>query len=162
MGAAVFGSIRYVRFQPALLQPCLDAATGVSATASGGAGRAFTDLLVASVLDRALWTQKTDVFALPPGCDMCMGDVCGGSSTTSMTRAVKKWLREGGLGAQTIWLSLADTNERIYEAFSQLTLASDAQDGAYMRTLSLLMATPSEDWLDFDAEVSSIVENRRK
>jgi hypothetical protein len=76
-----------------------------------------------------------------------------------MTRAVKKWLAQGGADAQATWSALADTNVRIYEAFAQLTAASDAQEGAYTRTLSLLMGTPSSNWLEFCAEVRSIVGN---
>jgi hypothetical protein len=79
-----------------------------------------------------------------------------------MTRAVKKWLTEGGTEAQTTWSALADTNLRIYEAFMQLTAASDAQEGAYTRTLSLLMGTPSNEWLDFCAEVRRFVGNLPK
>ena len=72
IAASVYGSVIYQRFEPLGLQPCMEESCDAS-------------LLYAAVHTDELWYQLTiQPFHLPAGIDIIMGDVCGGSSSTSM------------------------------------------------------------------------------
>lgn len=49
-----------------------------------------------------------------------MGDVCGGSSSTSMAKEVLKWRTTSPVVATEIWTELAATNESIHSQFQVL------------------------------------------
>jgi phosphomevalonate kinase len=42
-----------------------------------------------AVNSKEKWTQSIAPFSLPEGLDIVMGDVCGGSSSTSMVRTTR-------------------------------------------------------------------------
>ena len=144
VGSAVYGSILYRRFAPAPLKSCLDAGDELT-----------LKTLKECVLDRVCWTQSIQCFSLPPGCDLAMGDVCGGSSTTSMTSAVKRWLKDDPT-APVLWSELAACNDKISRQFSSLSALADEKEVAYTKALSLLMALPSVDWLNVVVEEEDV------
>jgi len=91
VAAAVYGSMQYVRFSPAILdvkahdslsaaQPSVIAAL-VLATSSQGAGHFFD--------------HSIEAWSLPPQMHLVVGDVRGsGSSTPSMVSAINKWRKD--------------------------------------------------------------------
>lgn len=65
------------------------------------------------------------IFKSIPGIDIIMGDVCGGSSSTSMAKEVLKWRTTSPVIATEIWTELASTNESIYDQFQVLNRLHD-------------------------------------
>jgi len=136
VGSAVFGSIIYTRFDASGLKGCID-----SANLSG-------KVLLDAVQSETMWTQTTTPFNLPPGLGLIMGDVCGGSSSTSMARAVLSWL-DNKKGAKEIWDELRATNNKIRENFSSMIDASNNKEATYMRALRVVSSTQSVIWPTF-------------
>lgn len=137
VGSAVYGSIIYRRFDATALKDCLEADTDNGIPDSSTLRRA--------VKDNSRWNQCVDKFSLPPGLDLMMGDVNGGSSTTSMTRKVKHWLKHGGESATKVWTDLAAVNERIASALDALTDIS-AQSELYNKSLVYLCNHDPKEW----------------
>ena len=51
-------------------------------------GHATPQQLYDAITTERLWTQKIIPFSLPPGLEIMMGDVCAGSSSTSMVNTL--------------------------------------------------------------------------
>jgi phosphomevalonate kinase len=100
VAAAVYGTQTYSRFPPTILD-------GVLANAT-------VESIYSTVMDREEWTQKIQPLNLPLGFDIVMGDVCGGSESTSMAKAVLKW-RKNSASAESKWRELGAINLVIYE-----------------------------------------------
>lgn len=84
-----------------------DAGTGSGAGAGDAAvaaDRASPDAFVAAFTSD--WGFGIAPLQLPPGLDLAMGDVHGGSETPSMVRKVLAWRGEGGEEAGRIWAGL--------------------------------------------------------
>lgn len=71
VSSAVYGTQVYERFDPSILNACLP---------SDVSSRTIYE----TVMNQSAWNQVIHPFSLPPGLDLMMGDVCGGSSSTSM------------------------------------------------------------------------------
>lgn len=95
VSSAVYGSQKYVRFSPSLLQHLLpeeDKETRDIASVHKG------------IVDP--WDNSVEAFAMPSFLRVVLGDVCGGSNTPSMVSKVLKWKREGGDQAAELWQKL--------------------------------------------------------
>jgi phosphomevalonate kinase len=75
VSAAVYGSQIYQRF---------DQANFKDEYASISQQKICDDALFSCVTNEELWDQTVEALALPPGLDVVMGDVMGGSSSSSM------------------------------------------------------------------------------
>ena len=137
VGSAVYGSIIYRRFDATALKDCLEAETET--------GIPNAAVLRNAVLDGNRWNQCVDRFTMPPGLDLMMGDVNGGSSTTSMTKKVKHWLKTGGDQAATVWSDLAVVNEKIASALDELNEIS-VDTEVYNKSLVHLCNHDPKEW----------------
>ncbi len=106
VAAAVYGTQTYSRFPPSILDAVLE--------------RPTPDTIYTAVMDRDNWTQRTQALNLPAGFDVIMGDVCGGSESTSMAKKVISW-RKSGPEAEGLWQSLGNVNTKILEKLRVLT-----------------------------------------
>jgi phosphomevalonate kinase len=112
VSAAVFGSISYERYSPALLSrfigngqappTCDDIAAVVGAHSSVDA-----------------WDHGAEPFGLPDGLEIVLGDIAQGSSTPSMVRRVKAW-RKNNAGSDALWFALRNANEVVKAGLSAL------------------------------------------
>lgn len=100
VAAAVYGTQTYARFPKHILDPVFE--------------NRSVESVYNAVMDREMWTQVIQPLNLPKGFDIVMGDVCGGSESASMAKAVLKW-KESGLKAESLWNELGDTNRAIHE-----------------------------------------------
>ncbi|KAF9881664.1 phosphomevalonate kinase [Colletotrichum karsti] len=102
VAAAVFGSCRYRRFSPALLE-------GLGAPGSPGFGEA----LVRKVDEFQAWDVEVDKegVSLPPGACLRMCDVDCGSQTVGMVKKVLAWRKADAEGSKTLWDELQGKNE---------------------------------------------------
>lgn len=71
VSAAVYGSQIYTRFSAEGFTSCME-------------NNASSETIYSSIMDKTLWNQTITPISLPPMMDLIMGDVCGGSSSTSM------------------------------------------------------------------------------
>ena len=96
------------------------------------------------MLDADIWNQKIVSFTLPPPLSLMMGDVCGGSSSVSMAKAVLEWRRKPD--SEATWNALADCNNHIATAFQELA-ALDAKNREWFeRSVESMAHHPLSDW----------------
>jgi phosphomevalonate kinase len=133
VGSATYGSIIYQRFDPSALQKCI----GKNVPSS---------IIYETVNDTETWCQQTSPFTLPPGLDIVMGDVCGGSSTTSMAKKVMKWLKDKKAEATPIWNDISATNTMIHLTVQQLGLFAQSHPEAYKAATTALADSNTSTW----------------
>lgn len=104
VAAAVFGSSRYRRFSPAILE-------GIPS--SGAAG--FAESLVRKVDGYLEWDTEIakDQVALPPGVVLRMCDVDCGSQTVGMVKKVLEWRKKSPEESKKLWDDLQARNEAL-------------------------------------------------
>lgn len=80
--------------------------------------------------------HTADPWKLPPGLDIIVGDVRGGgSSTTSMVRAVNAWRAEKGSEAAEVWNTLCQLSANVSEHVQALSTAAQSDREAYQSAL---------------------------
>jgi len=138
VSAAVFGSQVYKRFDPRGFETCMEAANGSSVN---------DNVIFAAVTDQTLWAQGTvQTVALPHGLDIVMGDVCGGSSSTSMARAVLEWKKEKSELSVKVWNSLAEANLAVQEQFSLLRSCELNYSADFRAVMKHASARSADSW----------------
>lgn len=85
VSSAVYGTQIYQRFDPENINRAFDMLNVLDSTPGSDAtiAKQVFDFLV----DRSVWTEQRARFQLPPGLDIVLGDVCGGSSSSSMVHS---------------------------------------------------------------------------
>jgi phosphomevalonate kinase len=116
VSAAVYGSQLYQHF---------DQDNFKAEYASISQQKICDDALFTCVTNEDLWDQTVAALELPPGLDVIMGDVMGGSSSSSMARGVLKWKNSPvETEAPAIWNGLAENNKAISQVLGELLQAS--------------------------------------
>jgi phosphomevalonate kinase len=151
ISAAVYGTQVYVRFDPAPLLPCLDS------TAS-------YDIIFDTATNAEIWNQLTNPFSLPPGLNIVMGDVCGGSSSASMAKEVMSWLKEKPMQSASVWAALAEANKLIFDGFSKLNSLAESKPKEYLDDITKAATLTADKWSleNDDSGVFSLLQNIRK
>lgn len=132
VSAAVYGTQSYKRFSAESLSACMN--------------NASPSVIFNTVNDASLWTQQTEPFSLPPSFDLVMGDVCGGSSSTSMAKAVLKWRSDKPIDAEIIWSKLGNVNKDIHKLLQQLSVAYQINTKGYEDVLNKVSEQTSVQW----------------
>lgn len=132
VSAAVYGTQLYVRFSASGFSKCMEP-------------NPSSDIVYESVMNDALWGQTMTPFSLPPCFDIVMGDVCGGSSSTSMAREVLKWKAENP-EAPTLWKTLGETNLLVYNAFVALNTLATRDSSLFNNVLKSLAEKRASEW----------------
>jgi phosphomevalonate kinase len=123
----------YIRFDPEPLKPYLDASSSPK-------------LIHEAARSCSLWNQTVSPFILPPGISIMMGDVCGGSSSTSMAGTVMTWMKENRQQSSTVWATLAEANKSIYEGLQELIRISKDMPEKYRNDIETAANLTSEKW----------------
>lgn len=77
------------------------------------------------------WDCKTDKLDVPPGVELVLGDVRGGSKTPGMVKRVLHWRATKSAEANELWSKIAKFNGTIEACFSALTEQHAADANAY-------------------------------
>ena len=123
----------YSRFDTTPLMACLEPG-------------ASSKLIYDSALSTTIWNQQTSPFALPLGIEIVMGDVCGGSSSTSMARDVMDWVKHKPMQSASVWAALAEANKNIYEALLKLLEISRATPDQYAMDITKASTLTADKW----------------
>lgn len=137
VAAAVYGTQLYRRFSPDGFASCMEA-------------NADYHLIYQSIMNQSLWTQTIQSFSLPLHMDIIMGDVCGGSSSTSMAKEVLKWRKDKPESASIIWDSLSTVNVDIYECFESIKLFQANNIDEYTSTMLWASGKISSEWITYN------------
>ncbi|KAF7981860.1 hypothetical protein HWV62_31411 [Athelia sp. TMB] len=153
VSAAVFGSQLYTRFDPARLQPLMDADAFVARPL-----KAFL-----SSADQAL-DHRVEPFKLPPLTRMMLADVDAGSDTPSLVGKVLKWRKaESAQGqrrrcipatskltrvsADALWTSLNQSNQSFAKTLLDLSDLYVEDKDTYTLTAERLSSLPHKEVL---------------
>jgi phosphomevalonate kinase len=85
VSSAVYGTQIYQRFDPENINRAFDMLNALDS--SPGPNAAASKQIFELLNDESVWTQRCMRFQLPPGLDIVLGDVCGGSSSSSMVNS---------------------------------------------------------------------------
>ncbi|KAF7967857.1 hypothetical protein HWV62_32868 [Athelia sp. TMB] len=153
VSAAVFGSQLYTRFDPARLQPLMEADAFVARPL-----KAFL-----SSANQAL-DHRVEPFKLPPLTRMMLADVDAGSDTPSLVGKVLKWRKaESAQGqrrrciptmskltrssADALWTSLNQSNQNFAKTLLDLSDLYVEDKDAYTLAAERLSSLPHNEWL---------------
>ena len=99
VSAAVYGSHIYRRFSKTILSRLLDNIESSNSdqdkdcfAVSASVAKELTQ--ISEDNDNSIWDAKMTPLNLPPGLELLMADVCGGSESPSMARKVLAWKKE--------------------------------------------------------------------
>jgi len=134
VAAAVYGTQMYRRFLAEGFTSCMEP-------------DASSKTIYDAVMDESKWGQTVKQFSLPSNMDIIMGDVCGGSSSTSMARAVLQWRKDQPDVANEVWNTLANTNLELYQSFESLNELFTSNQEKYQNSVKNLSEQSYDDWL---------------
>ncbi|CAN3372938.1 hypothetical protein DIURU_002829 [Diutina rugosa] len=118
VAAAVYGSIKFQRFDPKLVESAINKPSEVK-----------------SICDRP-WKFGHEPISLPPRIKLLMGDVSGGSNTPKLVSQVLQWKKDKSAEALEIYTQLNDANERFMASLTKLQELADADSVAYEKSVT--------------------------
>lgn len=120
VAAAVYGSIKYRRFDPGIINDYL-----------------HQEAAIGSVVDQN-WHFTHDPCALPPRVSLLMGDIKGGSETPRLVSKVLNWKKSFPAESDQLYCDLNDANSSLITALSQLHQCYNEDAETYNRNIDFL------------------------
>ncbi|EJD42763.1 phosphomevalonate kinase [Auricularia subglabra TFB-10046 SS5] len=131
VAAAVFGSMRYHRFDPTAV-PLDDA---------------VPELAPRLREDAPGWNERVAKFALPPRTRIMLADVDAGSDTPSLVGKVLAWRKDAGQKAIDIWTKISAANSAVADTLLSLAELAQKDGTAYDAAFSYAASVPSAEWV---------------
>lgn len=103
------------------------------------------------------WCHQLRSFSLPPGMDIVLGDVCGGTSSTSMARKVLTWRKSDPESADKLWKELAEINAAIFACLADMNRHHHADAHLYDWCLKWASEHTAEDWNQLEHYVTVLL-----
>ncbi|KAG8834248.1 phosphomevalonate kinase [Serendipita sp. 399] len=134
VSSAIFGSHIYTRFDPKVIQPLMESATG------------DTSLLPTISPNNSAWTSRVQSFRLPPLTRLLLADVDAGSDSPSMASKVLKWRKENSEAALEYWTNLDEANMTVSQALLKLAESYQSHPDEYLQALKTIVLRPAVEW----------------
>ncbi len=128
--AATFGSLTYVRYDPAVLKEVMSSST--SAVGSQ----------ITKCIEHGKWDYNMDIFSLPKGMTLICGDICGGSETPSMSRQILQW-KTSSEEAKSTWNTLIKHNQQVIDMFKEIKSMTEDE---YSKEFEICKSTKASEW----------------
>ena len=150
VSAAVYGSHVYTRFSKTIIHPFLESLS----SANEGDAMQLTGTLSRDLVrlvddpDRT-WDSTVHPVALPPGLELLMADVCGGSESPSMARKILDWKkskRRTGFMDDYYWKDLKRVNSKIVRLLTTTFKEQTFLDGLERDGPVILSTRTAEQW----------------
>jgi len=157
VSAAVYGSHIYRRFGKTILSELLNGIESsnpdqnndcfvVSANVAKELARVSDDKL------KNIWDAQMEPLHLPPGLELLMADVCGGSESPSMARKVLAWKKEHE-SDDSPWEKLKVINKSLGELFCGEICSPSFLE--FSRTIAVALSNiPEDEWMKSNDEVN--------
>ena len=160
VSAAVYGSHIYTRFSDALIDGFLENVAASSSIFSSNADDDDTDqgglqlsttlsMQLASLVNDTEWDCTMRPINLPPGLELLMADVCGGSESPSMARNILEWKkkkRRVGFMDDYYWKDLKRCNKRVISLLSDQFTTQTFLDGLRRDGAMIISTRTAEQW----------------
>ncbi|KAL7463715.1 hypothetical protein ACHAXS_004069 [Conticribra weissflogii] len=148
VSSAVYGSHIYTRFSRRLIGKFLDGLDkeGSSSSLTESVSRQLVD-----VVDDAngSWDSTVTPVNLPPGLELLMADVCGGSESPSMAKQILEWKknnRKTGFLDDYYWKDLKRCNKKIGALLTDQFASAPIRDGLRRDGAMILANRTAEQW----------------
>ncbi|KAI8366113.1 Phosphomevalonate kinase [Radiomyces spectabilis] len=136
VSAAVWGSHRYRRFNPAILSPIMKDDVDPSA------------LLQALDAHNKEWDNLVAPFTLPCGLELMLADIDAGSHTPTLVSKVLAWRKAKADEAIALWDELGFFNDKVEEHFRDMEKAYAEDPATYEKALEICAQTKASQWND--------------
>lgn len=137
VSAAVYGSQRYVRFSPGVLN-CAQVAVK---------GKPLQDIIAGILKEK--WDHEKIRFSLPPLMTLLLGEPgTGGSSTPSMVGAVKRWQASNPQDSLETWGRLAEANSLLEMHLKMLNDFAEEQWETYRPLVGSCSGYTCDKWME--------------
>lgn len=146
VSAAFSGSQRYRRFTPSRLAPIVEALQSHTWDVSmihQQLVQPYSQSRAGQHADLRL-NHQTTRFHLPPGFDMLLGDVSGGSETPGMVKKVLQWRLDAP--ESLVWSQLGAQNDKIDSFFRRLHALANEQPVVYSATIDAYALVSAPEW----------------
>ncbi|KAL7438220.1 hypothetical protein ACHAXH_004490 [Discostella pseudostelligera] len=150
VSAAVYGSHIYTRFSDTLIDGLLESVAS-SSNADGG-GLQLSSKLSAQLVhlvNDVEWDCTMRPISLPPGLELLMADVCGGSESPSMARNILEWKkkkRKVGFMDDYYWRDLKRCNKKVISLLSDQFTTQTFLDGLRRDGAMIISTRTAEQW----------------
>ncbi|KAJ3092156.1 phosphomevalonate kinase [Quaeritorhiza haematococci] len=156
VSSASFGSHRYRRFSPSVLDGFLDAAQRQLPYLIGD--KDFRDdaaplypspsdlLNIVHPSKGTKWDSEVETFHLPPGMIMMLADVDAGSSTPKLVSKVLAWRKEKPEEANKLWMELNAKNRDVEQLLRGLRQRANTHQDVYLLALEKCAKLRASQW----------------
>lgn len=150
VSSAVYGSHVYTRFSKGVISDFLENVESTAKMAEDGLELSDTLLEQLVVLVNDIeWDCTVRPVSLPPGVELLMADVCGGSESPSMARNVLDWKknkRKLGFMDDYYWKDLKRCNNKIVSMLSDKLKDQTFLDGLRRDGAMIISTRTAEQW----------------
>lgn len=153
VSSAVYGSHVYTRFSKGVIDEFLE---DVASTATGEGddecGLQLSEALagqLVGLVNGVEWDCTASPVSLPPGLELLMADVCGGSESPSMARKVLEWKknkRRTGFMDDYYWKDLKRCNKKVISLLSDKFASRTFLDGLRRDGAMIVSTRTAEQW----------------
>ena len=151
VSSAVYGSHVYTRFSKGVINEFLESVTMMTTKEDQGLqlSEALSKQLVELVNNNDDWDCTVSPVSLPPGLELLMADVCGGSESPSMARKILEWKKKNrkvGFMDDYYWKDLKRCNKKIVSLLSDQFTSQTFLDGLRRDGAMIISKRTAEQW----------------
>ena len=150
ISSAIYGSHIYTRFSEAFVNEFLEKVE--SSSYGKGDGLQLSGDLSAqlvALVNSGEWDCTFSPIGLPPGLELLMADVCGGSESPSMARGILEWKkkkRKVGFMDDYYWKDLKRCNKKIVSLLRDQFTSQTVIDGLRRDGAEIISTRTAEQW----------------
>jgi len=145
VSSAIYGSHIYTRFSRRLVGKFLD---GLDQEGSSSSLTESVSQQLVDIVD-GTWDSTVTPINLPPGLELLMADVCGGSESPSMAKQILEWKqnhRKTGFLDDYYWKDLKRCNKKIGTLLTDQFASAPIRDGLRRDGAMILANRTAEQW----------------
>ncbi|CAO3681682.1 unnamed protein product [Umbelopsis vinacea] len=139
VSAAVWGSHRYRRFDPNVLEPAMDE-------------QVDSKTLYSTVSpSNSAWDNVVTPVKLPPRLRMMLADIDAGSHTPTLVGKVLSWRKQNASESKALWDSLHSYNTKVEEDLRALNACYEQDQQGYINAIDQFAAKKASEWKSLDS-----------
>lgn len=150
ISSAIYGSHIYTRFSEAFVNEFLEKVE----SSSDGKGdelqlSGYLSAQLVALVNSDEWDCTFSPIGLPPGLELLMADVCGGSESPSMARGILEWKkkkRKVGFMDDYYWKDLKRCNKKIVSLLTDQFTSQTVIDGLRRDGAEIISTRTAEQW----------------
>ncbi|KAI8582284.1 hypothetical protein K450DRAFT_228231 [Umbelopsis ramanniana AG] len=139
VSAAVWGSHRYRRFDPKVLEPAMDEQVNA---------KTLYDIVSP---DHSAWDNIVTPVKLPHRLHMMLADIDAGSHTPTLVGKVLNWRKENASEAKALWDELHSYNTKVEQDLRELNACFEQDQQTYNQSIDRLAAKKASEWKSMDS-----------